>query len=208
MKLWIPKLEDWVVCEDYPSYMINREGQVKSNLTNKILKPSRLKTGYICVGLRKDGKSYTVRLHRLLAKAFIPNIENKPHVDHINGVRDDNRLENLRWCTNKENQNFELARINNSSALKGKKQTKESVEKRAKTLQKSIGKKVNQFALDGSFIRSFKSFNEAARITGVWEASIRNCCIGKYQHAGGYIWKFPEVTFENSPQMIELKLMQ
>ena len=208
MKLWRAKLEDWVVCEDYPSYMINREGQVKSNLTNKILKPSRLKTSYMCVGLRKDGKSYTVRLHRLLAKAFIPNIENKPHIDHINGVREDNRLENLRWCTNKENQNFELARINNSNALKGKKQSKESVEKRAKTLQKSIGKKVNQFTLDGSFIRSFNSFNEAARITGVWEASIRNCCIGKYQHAGGYIWKFPEVTFKNSPQMVEIKLIK
>lgn len=127
MKLWIANSEEWVVCEDYPSYMINREGQVRSNLTNKILKPSKLKTGYICVGLRKNGKSYTVKLHRLLAKAFIPNIENKPHVDHINGVRDDNRLENLRWCTNKENQNFELARINNSNALKGKKQSKESV---------------------------------------------------------------------------------
>ena len=193
------------MCEDYPSYMINREGQVKSNLTNKILKPARLKTGYICVGLRNEGKSYTVRLHRLLAKAFIPNPNNKPHVDHINGVRDDNRLENLRWCTNKENQNFELARINNSNALKGRKQSEESVEK---TLQKSIGKKVNQFTLDGSFIRSFNSFNEAARITGIWEASIRNCCIGKHQHAGGYIWKFPKATFENSPQEVELKLIK
>jgi hypothetical protein len=207
MKLWKVNSKEWVVCEDYPSYMINREGQVKSNLSNKILKPSRLKTGYICVGLRKHGKSYTVRLHRLLAKAFIPNMGNKPHVDHINGVRDDNRLENLRWCTNKENQNFELARINNSNALKGKKQSKESVEKRANTLQKSIGKKVNQFDKDGSFIRSFNSFNEAARITGIWEASIRNCCIGKHQYAGGYIWRFPEVTFENSPQEVEIKLI-
>lgn len=208
MELWKVNSKEWVVCEDYPSYMINREGQVKSNLSNKILKPSRLKTGYICVGLRKHGKSYTVRLHRLLAKAFIPNPNNKPHIDHINGVRDDNRLENLRWCTNKENQNFELARINNSNALKGKKQSKESVEKRANTLQKSIGKKVNQFDKDGSFIRSFNSFNEAARITGIWEASIRNCCIGKHQHAGGYIWRFPEVTFENSPQEVELKLIK
>ena len=81
------------------------------------------------------------------------------------------------------------------NALKGKKQSKESVEKRAKTLQKSIGKKVNQFTLDGSFIRSFNSFNEAARITGIWEASIRNCRIGKNHPAGGYIWKFPRSNF-------------
>jgi hypothetical protein len=49
MKLWIANSEEWVVCEDYPSYMINREGQVKSNLTNKILKTARLKTGYVWV---------------------------------------------------------------------------------------------------------------------------------------------------------------
>lgn len=70
MKMWVAKSKDWVVCEDYPSYMINREGQVKSNLTNKILKPARLKTGYMCVGLRKDGKSYTVRLHRFACKSI------------------------------------------------------------------------------------------------------------------------------------------
>ena len=209
MELWIANNE-WTICEDYPSYMINREGQIKSNLTSKILKPAKLKTGYVCVGLRKGGKSYTVRLHRLLAKAFIPNPENKPYVDHINGVRDDNRLENLRWCTNKENQNFELARINNSKALTGRKQSKEAVEKRAKTLQKSIGVKVNQYTLDGKYVASYNSFNEAQRITKVWEASVRNCCIGRFKQAGGYIWKFAnsEVTFETSPQQVEIKLIE
>lgn len=203
MKMWIA--DEWVVCEDYPSYMINRKGEVRSLLTNKILRPAKLKTGYMCVALRKNGESKTVRVHRLLAKAFIPNPDNKPHVDHINGVRDDNRLENLRWCTNQENQSFELARLNNSKALTGRKQSPEAVAKRAKTLQKSIGKKVNQYTLDGEFVASYNSFNEARRLTGVWDASVRSCCIGRFKQAGGYIWRFaPEVTFENSPKEVEL----
>ena len=206
MKLWIA--DEWVVCEDYPSYMINRKGEVRSLLTNKILRPAKLKTGYMCVGLRKNGISKTVRVHRLLAKAFIPNPDNKPHVDHINGVRDDNRLENLRWCTNQENQSFELARLNNSKALTGRKQSPEAVAKRAKTLQKSIGKKVNQYTLDGEFVASYNSFNEARRLTGVWDASVRSCCMGRFKQAGGYIWRFAtEVTFENSPMEVELKLV-
>ena len=90
MKMWIA--DEWVVCEDYPSYMINRKGEVRSLLTNKILRPKKSKTGYMYVGLRKNRESKTVRVHRLLAKAFIPNPDNKPQVDHINVVRDDNRL--------------------------------------------------------------------------------------------------------------------
>ena len=207
MKLWIA--DEWVVCEDYPSYMINTKGEIKSSLTNKILKPSKHKSGYMLVGLRRDGVSKTVKVHRLLAKAFIPNPENKPHVDHINGVRDDNRLENLRWCTNQENQSFELARLNNSKALTGRKQSPEAVAKRAKILQKSIGKKVNQYTLDGEFVASYNSFNEARRLTGVWDASVRSCCMGRFKHAGGYIWRFAtEVTFENSPMEVELKLIE
>ena len=207
MKLWIA--DEWVVCEDYPSYMINTKGEIKSLLTNKILKPSKHKSGYMLVGLRRDGVSKTVKVHRLLAKAFIPNPENKPHVDHINGVRDDNRLENLRWCTNQENQSFELARLNNSKALTGRKQSPEAVAKRAKILQKSIGKKVNQYTLDGEFVASYNSFNEARRLTGVWDASVRSCCMGRFKQAGGYIWRFAtEVTFENSPQEVELKLIE
>lgn len=207
MKIWIA--DEWVVCKDYPSYMINRKGEIKSLLTNKILKPAKVKTGYMCVSLRKNGESKTVRVHRLLAKAFIPNPDNKPHVDHINGVRDDNRLENLRWCTNQENQSFELARLNNSRALTGRKQSPEAVAKRAKTLQKSIGKKIEQYTLDGEYIKTFNSANEIQRLLGIWSAGVLKCCDGKFASSKGFIWKYaPEVTFENSPKEVELKLIE
>ena len=69
----------------------------------KKMKPRKRPDGYMQVGLCKNGKKKMFRVHRLLATAFIPNPENKTHVDHINGIRDDNRLENLRWATHSEN---------------------------------------------------------------------------------------------------------
>lgn len=58
---------------------------------------------YAHVGLRKNGKTTLTRVHRIIAEAFIPNPENKSQINHKNWVRDDNRIENLEWCTNSEN---------------------------------------------------------------------------------------------------------
>tara|TARA_R110002126_G_scaffold277191_1_gene422936 strand:+ start:42 stop:533 length:492 start_codon:yes stop_codon:yes gene_type:complete len=69
----------------------------------KEIKPSKNTNGYMLICLCKNGKRKMFLLHRLLATAFITNPENKTEVDHINGVRDDNRLENLRWVTHQEN---------------------------------------------------------------------------------------------------------
>ena len=69
----------------------------------KEIKPHKNTDGYMQVHLCKNGKTKTFLVHRLLATAFIPNPENKPCIDHLNGIRDDNRLENLRWVTHKEN---------------------------------------------------------------------------------------------------------
>ena len=71
----------------------------------KEIQPTKRPDGYMTVHLRKNGKQKTFKVHRLLALAFIPNPENKPCVDHINGIKDDNRLENLRWVTYSENMN-------------------------------------------------------------------------------------------------------
>lgn len=73
--------------------------------TGKILKSSKAKNGYLHVGLNKDGIKYYNSVHKLIAKTFIPNPENKPCIDHIDGNRYNNSVYNLRWCTYKENIN-------------------------------------------------------------------------------------------------------
>ena len=85
-----------------PKYSVSNFGRVRNNKTNKILSPRNLQ-GYQRVAFYVDGKPTDFRIHRLVAKAFIPNPENKPQVNHINGDKTDNRVENLEWVTNSEN---------------------------------------------------------------------------------------------------------
>lgn len=85
-------------------YSIHSEGKVWSNKNNKFLKPALDERGYYRVGLSFNGKSKTYKLHRLIAEMFIPKIEGKNQVNHINGIKTDNRIENLEWCNNAENQ--------------------------------------------------------------------------------------------------------
>ncbi len=80
-------------------------GKVNVVERDHILTPSKDKKGYLVVILSKEGKlKKHTKVHRLVAEAFISNEDNKPQVDHINRIRNDNRVENLRWVTNSENQ--------------------------------------------------------------------------------------------------------
>ena len=84
-------------------YIVTNCGSIYSLKTNKKLK-NRLDTnGYVQIHLRHNNKDYYVLLHRLVAKTFIPNPENKPQVNHINGNKTKNNIDNLEWCTNDEN---------------------------------------------------------------------------------------------------------
>ena len=107
-------------------YQISNEGRVKSlksgrwKTSIKILKNSLMKNGYLRVNLCRNNTYEPKDIHKLVAETFIPNPENKPCVDHINGDRTDNRVENLRWCTYKENCNNPITKKRMSETQKNK----------------------------------------------------------------------------------------
>lgn len=90
-------------------YTVNTEGQIYSFKSNRFLKCGTSTTGHKFVYLRKDGKAKMFQVHRLVAKAFIPNPKNLPVVHHIDENPQNNSVENLKWCTQKENVQYCIA---------------------------------------------------------------------------------------------------
>lgn len=146
----------------------------KSNNNNyrivkeKFLKKYEDKDGYIKVSLNKNAKSKAYAVHRLIAGAFIPNPNNYPCINHKDENKQNNKLENLEWCTVKYNNSYgtRLQKIKQKNQIP-----------------------IEQYDLNGNLIKKWNSAKEVYNTLGYDFSRIRKCCNNKSYKAYNCIWK-------------------
>ena len=163
-------------------YVVKSDGTI-TDANGVPLKLYKERNGYMRVWIIQNGKRVKASVHRLVAKAFIPNPENKPCVNHIDGNKENNCASNLEWCTHSENEKH-------SYRVLGKKLTADHHKRLVDGHTKAVSKSVVQMTKDGSVVNTFPSLAEAYRQTGISEGNISECCNNRRNTAGGYKWNF------------------
>lgn len=182
--------EIWKKVEGHPRYEVSNLGRIRAIYIrgikrNKILKPKLTKKGYLEASLYKEGGHKSFALHRLVAEAFIPNPNNYPTINHMDGNKQNNNISNLEWCTYKENI-IHAYRTGLKHGIRGK--------------DHSSSKKIAQLDLEGNLIKVWESSMEIERTLkelNVDQACVIACCRGRCGRKKrithkGYIWKYYE----------------
>lgn len=160
----------WKDIENYEGlYQVSNYGEIKNIKRNTILKLGINKYGYCYVILNKNNKSKWHSVHRLVAKAFIDNINNNKCVNHKDENKQNNKANNLEWCTYKYNNNYGT---------------------RVEKVRKATSKKVIQYDSQNNFIKIWSSIITASINTNTNRHSIVSCCKKKQKTAGGYKWEY------------------
>ena len=179
--------EIWKDIEGYEgTYQISSLGNIKSlprKTNNQFYKGIYLKQtlykGYLKVQLSNHSKSKWFLVHRLVAMAFIPNPQNKPQVNHIDGNKSNNKVSNLEWVTGSENQ------IHSYHVLK----TIPSMKNHFGSSHVA-SKAIYQFSKKKEFIKKWESIIEATNSLNICACNITDCAKGNRKTAGGFIWKY------------------
>lgn len=154
-----------------------------STYTSKevILKQQTDRNGYRFIILHKK----LCLVHRLVGMAFLPNP--KETINHINGNKADNRVENLEWATRSENTRHAYDVLHRKGSLTGRRGT-DSPNFGKRGIQSKLSKSIEQIE-NGKRIATFESMREAERVTGIHHAQISATCKGERPHAGGFQWR-------------------
>lgn len=172
-------------------YEISNIGNVKSlnyrqTKNSNNLKPKISKqTGYKEVVLSNKKTKKTISIHKLVASAFIPNLDNKPCINHIDGNKLNNHVDNLEWCSYSENtvHSFKIGTQRPNYII-------------LKNNGKLKRKKVLQFDKNMNFIKEWNSQTEVAKHFGIYPSCISEVCRGKRKSCKGFIWKLKEENYD------------
>jgi len=187
-------------------YQVNGNGEIKSlnykrTGEEKVLKLAKGKVGYFTVGFSKNGVCKHFYIHRIVYESFYGGIPKGMEIDHIDGNKMNNRVENLRCVTPKENINNpntlnDTWRKNVSDGNRKKYRNSDFRKKQAEAVRKAtvsaLSKPVLQFSKDGKFIKRWNSAKDICNEYGYCNSSISQCCSGIFKTSHGFIWRFEE----------------